>query len=157
MKDNHEIFLKHLTDSSESVFIVAKYLYLKGLDIKINGLKKAGKHSDWKKYKDDGDLFIIKNDISYRIEVKGLSCDFTNNTDWCFKDFIVCAKHSFDHAEVKPYAYFILNKKRTHSAIVKTNQTYNWNVVTRKDNRYQNVSQEFYTCQLDHIEWISFI
>lgn len=154
MKDNHERFLKHLDSSAEPVFIVAKYLYLKGLDVKISGLKKAKKHSDWKKYKDDGDLFILKNDISYRIEVKGLSCDFTNEKDWPFKDFIVCAVHSFKNANLKPYAYFILNKKRTHCAIVKTINQDNWSVVLRKDSRYENVSQEFYTCQLTNIEWI---
>jgi|TARA_R110000744_G_C18997452_1_gene521367 hypothetical protein len=156
MNSNHSKFLKHLDNSSEAVFIVAKYLYLKGLDVRINALKKAKKHSDWKKYKDDGDLFIFNKNKSYRIEVKGLSCDFTNKNDWSFKDFIVCAKHSFDNSNPKPYAYFILNKKRTHCAIVKEKTSGIWNIVQRKDNRYQNIVQEFYTCDLSKIEWISF-
>lgn len=154
MNSNHNKFLKHLDDSTKAVFLVAKHLYLKGFDVRINALKKAKKHSDWKKYKDDGDLFIFHNKKSYRIEVKGLSCDFTNKNDWCFKDFIVCAKHSFDNANPKPYAYFILNKKRTHCAIVKETTSDNWNIVSRKDNRYENVVQYFYTCDLNKIEWI---
>ena len=154
MNSNHNKFLKHLDDSSEAVFTVAKHLYLKGLDVRINALKKAEKHSDWKKYKDDGDLFVFNDEKSYRIEVKGLSCDFTNKNDWCFKDFIVCAKHSFDNANPKPYAYFILNKKRTHCAIVKETTSSTWNIVKRKDNRYKDITQEFYICDLNKIEWI---
>lgn len=154
MNSNHDKFLKHLEGSSESVFIVAKYLHSKGLDVRINALKKAEKHSDWNEYKDEGDLFIFNNEKSYRIEVKGLTCDFTNKNDWCFKDFIVCAKHSFDNANPKPYAYFILNKKRTHCAVVKETTSDNWNIVSRKDRRYENVVQEFYTCDLNKIEWI---
>jgi len=154
MKENHSKFLRHLNDSSDSVFIVARYLYDKGLDVRINSLKRAKRHSDWKNYKDDGDLFVYKNDNEFRIEVKGLSCDFTNKSDWCFRDFIVCAKHSFDLANKKPSAYFILNKQRTHIAIVRTKYFDKWNVVSRKDTRYDSVTQEFYTCSLDDIEWI---
>jgi len=153
MEKNHVKFLKHLEDSSLSVFIIALYLYNKGLDVRINALKKAKSHKDWKKYKDDGDIFTYKNGNEYRIEVKGLSCDFTSDKDWVFKDFIVCAKHSFDNSIKKPYAYFILNKKRTHLAIVKTETKDQWSVVSRKDNRYDNVSQQFYTCPFNIIKW----
>jgi hypothetical protein len=152
---NHEKFLIHLNNSSEAVFVVAKYLYLKGLDVRINALKKSKSHSEWKKFKDDGDLFIYHKKNKYRIEVKGLSCDFTDDKDWAFKDFIVCAKHSYDNAKLKPYAYFILNKNKTHIGRVKSSTKHNWNVVSRKDNRYKNVKQEFYTCELSDIEWIN--
>jgi len=154
MKDNHKKFLKHLDNSSDAVFIVARYLYDKGMDVRINSLKKSKKHSDWKKYKDDGDLFVYVNDVEHRIEVKGLSCEFTNKDDWCFRDFIVCAKHSFDLASKKPSAYFILNKQKTHVAVVKTKYHDTWNVVSRIDHRYKNVAQKFYTCSLDKIDWI---
>ena len=151
---NHQKFLQHLDSSSESVFIVAKFLYLKGFDVKISGLSKAERHSDWKKHKDDGDLFLYHKGKEHRIEVKGLSCDFTGKGDWVFSDFIVCAKHSFDNAIKKPLAYFILNKDRTHAAIVKSITKNKWRVVTRSDHRYENVTQEFYVCPFECINWI---
>ena len=155
MEYNHKRFLEHLDDSIDTVFIVAKYLYHKtGMDIKINSLERASKHSEWNRCKDDGDLYLFKDNISYRIEVKGLSCDFKNNDDWPFRDFIVCAKHSFDHADPKPYAYFILNKNRTHAAIVRTHTSDSWHVVERADKRYNNITQCFYICDFEHIEWI---
>ena len=86
---------------------------------------------DWKDFKDDGDMCIYKGDKSYRIEVKGLSCDFTNASDWSFKDFIVCAKHSYDNSTPKPYAYMILNKDKTHMGIVNTRTYLDWGVVSR--------------------------
>jgi hypothetical protein len=152
--DNHKSFLSHLDQSSEAVFITALYLYNKGLDVRINAIKKAPSHNDWKTHVDNGDIFIYKNDKEYRIEVKGLSCDFTSGLDWKFKDFIVCSKNSFDYAKTTPFAYFILNKNRTHLAIVKTDTRDSWEIVSRKDSRYKDISQEFYTCPLDKIEWI---
>lgn len=157
MNDNHTRFLKHLENSTEAVFVVAKYLHSKGLDVRINAIKKAQKHSDWKKYVDDGDLFIYHQDKAFRIEVKGLSYEFTSQNDWPFNHMIVCAKHSFDNANPKPYAYFILNKKRSHCAIIKTNKSENWNVVSRQDHRYDNVVQDFYTSSLNEIKWVCFV
>lgn len=154
MEENHKKFLKHLDDSVDSVFIASRYLYDKGLDVRINSMRKAKNHKEWKEFKDDGDLFVYKKDKQFRVEVKGLSCNFTNSKDWPFRDFIVCAKHSYDISKVKPFAYIILNQNRTHIAIVKTNTFSNWNVVSRKDNRYQDVTQDFYTCPLNSIEWV---
>ena len=91
MTDNHKKFLSHLDNSTEAVFIAALYLHKKGLDVRINAMQRAKSHKDWKNCKDDGDMYIYKNDKTYRIEVKGLSCDFTNASDWMFRDFIVCA------------------------------------------------------------------
>ena len=153
MTENHKKFLSHLDNSTEAVFITALYLHKQGLDVRINSMKKAESHKDWKNCKDDGDMYIYKNDKAYRIEVKGLGCDFTGESDWKFKDFIVCAKHSYNNADPVPYAYMILNKNKTHIAIVNTSSYPDWNIVNRKDSRYENVTQEFYTCPLNKIQW----
>lgn len=154
MDENHKKFLDHLDNSTEAVFIVALYLHKKGLDVKIKAVQKANSHKEWKQYKDDGDIFVYKNGKPYRIEVKGLSCDFTSDKDWKFKDFIVCAKHSYDNAEPVPFSYMMLNKDKTHMAIVKTKTYPSWGVVKRKDSRYKDVTQEFYTCPINNVEWI---
>ena len=154
MKDNYKKFINHLDSSSVGVFTIAYYLYRKGLDITIGGLKKREYNQNYKDFQDDGDLFVHKEGKKYRIEVKNLSCDFTSAKDWKFKDFMVCASHSYDFADEKPYAYFILNKKRTHTAIVKGDTYKHWEKVRRTDSRYNNYSQEFYICDLDLIKWI---
>ncbi len=41
-------------------------------------------------------------------------------------------------------------------AIVKTKNHSRWNVVSRVDSRYDNVTQDFYTCSLDDIDWVKF-
>tara|TARA_Y100000593_G_scaffold32670_1_gene64413 strand:- start:621 stop:1091 length:471 start_codon:yes stop_codon:yes gene_type:complete len=155
MRENHKKFLSHLDDSTEAVFITALYLHKLGLDVRINAMQKAKSHKDWKNCKDDGDIYIYKNDKKYRIEVKGLSCDFTNGSDWKFKDFMVCAKHSYDNANPAPYAYILLNKNKTHAAIVNTSTYASWETVFRKDSRYEGVTQEFYICPLSKIQWRS--
>tara|TARA_R100000808_G_C2100421_1_gene117684 strand:+ start:84 stop:557 length:474 start_codon:yes stop_codon:yes gene_type:complete len=154
MRENHKKFLNHLDDSTESVFISALYLYKKGCSVKINAMEKASSHKDWKSCRDDGDLEVYKNNNKYRVEVKGLSADFTCAEDWKYGNkFIVCAKHSYDQAKTKPYAYMILNKNRTHVAIVKTTTKNDWYVEYRKDSRYNDFGQECYFCPLDKIEW----
>ena len=117
-------------------------------------MEKASSHKDWKSCRDDGDLEVYKNNNKYRVEVKGLSADFTCAEDWKYGNkFIVCAKHSYDQAKTKPYAYMILNKNRTHVAIVKTTTKNDWYVEYRKDSRYNDFGQECYFCPLDKIEW----
>ncbi|QDP46884.1 MAG: hypothetical protein GOVbin406_73 [Prokaryotic dsDNA virus sp.] len=154
--ENHERFLSHLDKSSEAVFAAAAFLHKKGLDVRINATRRASSHSEWKKYRDDGDIYAYdKKGNSYRVEAKGLSCDFTSVRDWKFKDFMVCAKHSFDSASPKPYAYIILNKNKTHAAIVRSSTSSCWETVSRKDSRYDNVVQEFYTCPMGSIDWVS--
>lgn len=153
MKTNHSRFIDHLDKSSAGVFTIAYYLYLKGLDVRIGGLRKRKSHESYKDFQDHGDLFVYKNSNKYRIEVKNLSCDFTCAEDWKFKDFIVCASHSYDFADQKPYAYFILNKDRTHVAIVNSETSNTWRKVKRTDSRYNDYSQEFYTCDLQLIQW----
>lgn len=100
----------------------------------------AESHLDWKAHADSGDLFI-----SQRVEVKQLSVCFTCAADWPFGEkFIVCARHAFDRAKPKPYAYVILSADREAIAFVKADTSGQWRVERRKDSRYDNVEQEFY-------------
>jgi len=153
--ENHKKFTEHLKESTKALFIVAHYFHHHGFTIRINGQKCSPTASSHEEYADDGDLFIqTKDDKWIRIEVKGLNAEFTNLNDWPFKNFMVCAKHSYDKTlPDPPTCYYILNKTRTHAALVKTNTFDHWFTKTVKDGRYENVSQEFYHCPLDKIEW----
>jgi len=152
--NNLNKFLSHLDNSTAGVFTAALYFYEKGLDVRIGGLRKCDSYKNYMNFVDDGDMFIYRNGEKYRIEVKNLSAEFTCKEDWPFKDFIVCAKKSYDHATPKPYAYLILNKNRTHMAVVKGDTNPSWKTIQRVDSRYENYTQEFYLCDLDLINWI---
>ena len=151
---NHKKFTEHLKESTKALFIVAHFFHHHGYTIRINGQKCSPDASNHEEYADDGDLFIFNKEKWVRIEVKGLTAEFSNSEDWPFKNFMVCAKHSYDKTlPYPPSSYYILNKTRTNAAIVKTNTFDHWFTKTVKDGRYENVSQEFYHCPLDKIEW----
>ena len=151
---NHKKFTEHLKESTKALFIVAHFFHHHGYTIRINGQKCSPEASSHEEYADDGDLFIFNKEKWVRIEVKGLTAEFSNSEDWPFKNFMVCAKHSYDKTlPYPPSSYYILNKTRTNAAIVKTNTFDHWFTKTVKDGRYENVSQEFYHCPLDKIEW----
>ena len=151
-EEDFKRFINHLDESAGAVFRTAKYFYNKGIPATIQPMKKAKSYKERMKYTDDGDLMI-----SQRIEVKGLSCSFTGRDDWKFGNkLIVCARHSWDLASPKPYAYMLWNKERTHVAIIYGNTRPHWTVAKVRDKRYQNVEQEMYFCSLDHVIWEKF-
>ena len=85
-----------------------------------------------------------------RVEVKALSRHFTDERDWPFADkFIVCARHAFDAATIKPYLFVYLNKDRSHAAYVYGRTARHWEIGERTDTRYEGgVTQEFYFCPM---------
>jgi hypothetical protein len=101
------------------------------------------------KHVDNGDLYI-----NMRVEVKTLGITFTNRADWKFGDkFIVCAKHSFDNAKPKPYAYIIQSADLKHIAVVNSSTCKQWYTEARKDSRYEDVTQDFYLCPIDLVKF----
>ena len=152
---NHERFLKHLDDSIEAMWICAKYLYNWGYPVKINPMTKSKTHGEWRTHIDKGDLEIVVEGVPQRIEVKGLSASFTRKEDWKFPDFIICAAHSWDIADPKPLAYMLLNKERTHAAIVYGRDSATWIKAKKRDHRYTDYQQEFYFSPLEQVVWKS--
>ena len=128
---------------------VGRGITYKGIQVAISPMSKSKGYDDRLEHTDDGDLFIQQ-----RIEVKGLSADFTSGSDWPFRgEFIVCAAHSYDQAKPKPYAYMILNRNRTHVAIVYGKSRPHWTTKRIKDGRYEDMTQEFYLCPLEHVDF----
>jgi hypothetical protein len=109
----------------------------------------ASSYEDRLNHVDGGDLFIQQ-----RIEVKVRNLDFTSRDDFPFKDgMLVCAKHSYDNASPKPYAYIYLNKAMTHVALIMSSTAKHWTVKDVKDSRYVESNQLTYECPL---EWVTF-
>lgn len=150
MMDNNDRFISHLQQSNEAVWTVANWLHSRGNNVTVNAAGVRPSHEDWKEYADQGDLYI-----SQRVEVKGLSAEFSCREDWPFgQKFIVCAKNAFDRATPKPHSFIYLNKARTHAAIVMGSTSAKWYVENRKDSRYDDYQQDFYFCPLDQVKFV---
>lgn len=146
---NHAKFLAHLDQSNAGVYRVAMWLHSLGVPVSIPVAPRVAARSDWKDGADNGDLYIQQ-----RIEVKQLSVQFTSQADWPFRDkFIVCAKHAFDRATPKPYAYVILSKDGNYAATVKTSSSARWRVEKRTDSRYEGVAQDLYFADLADVSF----
>jgi hypothetical protein len=142
-----ERFRQHLEDSKFGVQVIADWFTMNGYAVRLPPVRVCKNHAEWKAFADDGDLFIES-----RIEVKHLGVDFTCREDWPFGEkFIVCAKHSWDRAQPKPQAYYVLNKQASHLAIVLGRTSNEWFVEERRDSRYDDVEQSFYFCPLDKV------
>lgn len=156
---NHEKFKEHLKKSTKPLFVVAECFHRMGYNICVNGQRCASTASDHERYADNGDLYIQTKDYPQKwvgIEVKGLTAEFTNSQDWPFKNFMVCAKHSYDkRLPNPPGCYYILDKTCTYAGVVKTDTFSDWFTKTEKCGNYKNVSQEFYYCPLNKIEWLN--
>lgn len=148
--ENHQKFLTHLRESVDGVFFAAKWLHSFGYDVTVKPSTEAKTHSEWKQHADGGDIFI-----SQRIEVKQLGCEFSES-HWPFgSDFIVCAKHSYDRSNPKPFAYIYVSANQKCVAVLKSDTSEHWEVRSRKDRRYQNIEQQFYFAPIDMVRFYS--
>ena len=146
---DHQRFLQHLDESSDGVMSAAMWLNKRGYSVTMPPVTSSEKYADRMKHVDGGDLFI-----SMRIEVKTLSINFTSKEDWKFgSKFIVCAKHSFDNSNPKPYGYIIQSADLKSIAVVNASTFKHWYVEQRKDSRYEDYTQDFYLCPIDLVKF----
>jgi hypothetical protein len=150
-KSNHDLFLEILRASDEVRWQVARWLAGQGWPVILLPLRLAPTREQAKDYSDPGDIFLVQ-----RIEAKGLGCDFTSRSDWPFGvNFIVCSANSFDRAKPKPYAYILLNRARTHAALVRSKQWKGWRKTRFTDARYGE-AQDYYLAPLETVLFCRF-
>ncbi len=141
--------MSNIDRSQDAVWQVARYIVSKGYKISVTPTVKASNASELSDFVDEGDIYIQQ-----RIEVKGLGAEFTCAEDWKFgKEFMVCAKNSYDRANPKPSKYIYLNKARTHMATLDTNTHKQWFVKRYKDKRYNDMEQDFYICPTELLKF----
>lgn len=148
---NHQDILANVERSKGGVRMVADWLNTKGYTVSVPPMNVTqSAYKDRMKFVDSGDLFIHQ-----RIEVKVRDLDFTTHLDYPFKDGIyVCAQHSFDNAEPKPYAYILLNRAMTHAAIVMSTTRSKWQVREVRDSRYRDFVQPTFVCPLSEVHFV---
>ena len=148
-EENHRRFKNHLSDSTLDVFLVAHYLHRMGHDLFVPGLKVAKNTNEIDQCQDLGDIFMYHKNNRLIIEVKSTNTsDFNDKTPHKYGTFFVCAKHAFEKFKKdKPAYYFILNKSRTHVAIINVIATFSsWKIIKTPDRRYIGYEQERYAC-----------
>jgi len=151
MSANHDKFLANLKKSHDSSWRFVQWFARKGYGVVTPRIRLAKSHADWRMGADSGDMFV-----QVPVEHKHTTKHFTCREDWPFKTFIVCAKHSYDRADPKPWCYLYLNAKSTHMAMVKQSTRRHWTVETIRDNRYDNYEQKVYMCPLEHVQFMKF-
>lgn len=151
-RDNRKV-VQHVRQSQDDVWRVARWLNNKGYEVRIPPTTYAKNYEDRLNHQDQGDLYV-KFQKEERVEVKGLSTQFTSKNDWRFKDeAIVCAKHAFDHAEPKPFFYVLLSADKIHAMFIRSDTKEHWEVKEFNDKRYESMRQRFYVCPIQYIKF----
>lgn len=146
--NDHERFKKHLMNSQKCVWKASKSLSDIGLPVTIEPTFYSDSYDNRLYYQDNGDIRI-----SLRIEVKGINTSFTCQDDFPYSHMFVCAKHSWDFSNPKPFGYIIYNKEQTHFAFIPGSTHSSWTVNTIKDKRYDNMVQKVYKVSLEKVLW----
>jgi hypothetical protein len=146
---DHERVMTHIKESQSSVWKIAQWFTNKGYPTLINPTQYAKTYEDRLNAIDSGDLYI-----SMRVEVKQLGTTFTGKDDWKYKTkAIVCAKHSFDKAFPKPFMYVLISANKVNAMFIKADTRQHWCVEEYTDSRYENMTQLFYVCPIEHIRF----
>lgn len=137
--ENHRRTMDNLDKSAETVWMVARWLQGTGFPVTVNPTFKTPDYEHRMEYVDGGDLFIQQ-----RIEVKGSGTTFSCADDFPYDDAIVCAKHSFDNAKPRPFAYVIVSACKKHAMIVLASSHKKWVSKRLKDKTKVDYEQDFY-------------
>jgi len=149
-------FVERLKKSQKAVEVAADWWRSRDYIVDVPETKIRPTRDQWKEYADSGDFYVtsISGGLTRRMEVKGLSCNFTDRTDWPFgSNFIVCAKHSWDNAEPKPFLYMYLNPAMTHAAVVFGYHHKSWTIKSIPD-RDRPYAQDCYMSDINNVNWI---
>jgi hypothetical protein len=114
------MFLERLYRSHAAVFAFGQHLHHYGYTIEIRRTRYAPTAKQAPEYSDSGDLFAIDEDEQavFRCEVKGLSCSFTSDDDWPFREVFVSSATSVERHGTSVDFYVSVNAQLTHCAII---------------------------------------
>jgi hypothetical protein len=142
---DHARFITHLEASKSAIDFIVDWLTELGYDCVKSNTRYAPTHADYKRFSDDGDIFIMLGGKRERLEGKKLGVTFSGHADWPFgQKFIVCAKHRWDYAEQKPYAFIVVSADWKHLGVLHGVTFRHWRVEVKTDHRYEIGQQRFY-------------
>ena len=151
-RDNRKV-IQHVRKSQDDVWRIARWFSEKGYEVRIPPTSYAKNYQDRLNHQDKGDLYVTFQKEE-RVEVKGLSRQFTCKDDWPMGNIaIVCAKHSFDHANPKPFFYILLSADKVHAMFIRSDTKEHWEEKEYTDKRYESMRQVFYVCPIQYIKF----
>jgi hypothetical protein len=151
---NNRTFSANLNNSREAVNFYAGYLKKLGCSIEMPEERLSPNYEQRMEYTDGGDLFTQIGDKRIRLEVKQRrNIEFSGRADYPYQSIMVCAAHSWELADPKPYVYVILNRSLTAAAYILGETSPEWWVEKKTDKRYINYSQRFFFANLDCVKW----
>ena len=153
---NNRVFKDTLLRSRAAVNLFAAHLFKRGYPVELPDERVAPDYESRMAYRDDGDLFTRIAGHRVRIEVKAReNIEFTSADDYPYPTIMVCAAHSWEMSDPKPWLYVIINRSRTVAAYIRGSTQPEWWVEERQDKRYMNYSQRFCFARLDCIcKWV---
>lgn len=114
-------FVQRLKKSQDAVMFMKTYFENKNYIVEVPELIIApysvGAYSE---YSDNGDMFIIKNGVKEKIEIKQSSRIF-NLTNWPYESVIVNSITGYNSKNPKPDIHIVLSKDRNYAYAVRKN------------------------------------
>lgn len=115
-------FKKVLLKSQEAVEFMGEFFTSKGYNVHIPELVIAPYNvGAFSKYADQGDMFLEKDGVETKVEIKHINTDFT--TEWPYKNIIVNSYTGYNSKQVKPDVHILLNKDKTYYLSIR-NETF---------------------------------
>lgn len=104
-------------------------------------------------YRDSGDVFIWLGGVRYRIEVKQkLDIHFTCAEDFPFPTIYICKQETWLAYEEKPFAFFVVNDKLTHAAVI--DAVYGWLFWGLEDTIDRGKPYKVFSVPTNKVRWI---
>ena len=159
-EQNRTRFAARLQSSRPSVAAVAAYLFKEtDFNILIQQPKMTPNYQSRMKYADQGDIELFKQHEdhreTHRVEVKQSSREFLCLDEFPFNMVTVCEVQSFERAEPKPAAWFIVNST-VNGAIIVRHKTYrDWQKWAYQTTNYKgNREEEVFRVQRGLLDFV---
>lgn len=144
---NHARFQQRLRDSEAARWVAGPWWSCRGWVVELSPMSFSPNPDDWQQHIDNGDMYVWRPatpDQRHRVEVKHLTRNFTCADDWGYPDVILCAKHSYDRADPKPWGYMLFSGNLKHMALIRGSSHAQWRADTTSDRDYQDRVQRTY-------------
>lgn len=159
---NHDRFKARLAASHDAVWLVARWLWSYGMIVELRPSTTAPTHGEALQHVDAGDLWVVNPRANppekIRVEVKGSGKDFTCAEDYPFPMVRVCNVPSFTRHPVVAGRYYILNRARTHAALIDVQDTHlSWVTKDQQDPHYPGHAEQVYDCPKELVKFVPIV
>lgn len=151
LTDTHGPLMRRCLIAKDAEFVVAKWLSIRGFDLKIGGLHLAPTWQTQKAYRDNGDINVVGKGIC---EVKGSSKVFTSQaTSWRFDNMFVDTEEKVNEKLHQTWAWVIVSKDLKYGAFVKAASFSQWELLKSRYTTAYGKQESVYSAPLNCVEF----